>query len=60
MHHFYVKVCFEIYHAGEIDNVLVAILVHRGEQVEEDFPGGVDHCAVFPVLQMLLGGWLQQ
>ena len=63
LHHFYVKVCFEIHCAGETDNVLVAGLVHSGEQVgvEEGFSGGVEeHGADFLVLRMLLGGWLQR
>ena len=49
-HHFYIGVCFEIHRAGETNDVsvLVARLVHRGERVEEGFPGGVeDHGADF-------------
>ncbi len=34
LHHFFTKVCFEIHCAGETSNVLVARLVHSGEQVE--------------------------
>jgi hypothetical protein len=46
--HFYVEVCFEVHRASETGNVPVAGLVHRGERVEEGFPGGVEgHGAVF-------------
>jgi hypothetical protein len=55
----YVKVCFEVHRLGKTDNVLVAGLVHRGEQIEEGFQWGMeDHGADFFVLQMLLDGWL--
>jgi hypothetical protein len=47
-HHFYVKICFKVHRAGETGDVPVAGLVHRGERVEEGFPGGVEgHGAVF-------------
>ena len=47
-HHFYVEVCFKIYSTSETNDVLVAGLVHRGEQVEEGITGGVeDHDADF-------------
>ncbi len=41
-HHFYVKVCFKVHCTSETGNVPVAGLVHRGEQVEEGFPGSVE------------------
>jgi hypothetical protein len=47
-HHFYVEVCFEVHCTGETGNVPIAELVHRGERVDEGFPGGVEgHGAVF-------------
>ena len=58
-HHFYVEICFEVHHAGENCDVLVAGLVHCGEQVEVGCPGGLeDYGAVFYFYEMLLGGWL--
>ncbi len=41
LHHFYVRVGFKVHHAGVTRDVPVAGLVHRGEQVEESFPGGL-------------------
>ena len=48
LRHFLVGVHFEVHRAGETGNVPVAGLVHRGEQVEESCPGGVEgHDGVF-------------
>ena len=40
--HFFVEVSLKVHCAGETSDVLVAGLVHRGEQVEESCPGGVE------------------
>ncbi len=53
--HFHVGigVYSEIHRAGETGNVLVAGLVHRGEQVEEGVPGGVEGHGAFYFYEML-------
>ncbi len=45
--HFQLGVCIEDHRAGETGNVLVAGLVHRGEQVEKGIPGGMEGHGVF-------------
>jgi hypothetical protein len=47
LHHFQLRVCFEVHCAGETGNVLVAGLVHHGEQVEEGIPGGMEGHGAF-------------
>ncbi len=44
---FQLGVCVEVDCAGEIGNVSVAGLVHRGEQVEEVVPGGMEGHGAF-------------
>jgi hypothetical protein len=58
LHYFFVKVCFKIHCAGKTGNVLVAGLVHRGEQVEESFQEAWWIMVTFYFYEMLLGGWL--
>ena len=48
LRHFFVGVCLKVHRAGETSNVLVARVVHHGEQVEESCPGDVvGHGGVF-------------
>ena len=57
--HFYIEICFKVHRTGETGDVPAAGLVHQGDRVEEDCPGGLeDHGAVFYFYEMLLGGWL--
>ncbi len=53
-HHVQLGVCVEVHCAGDTGNVLVTGLVHRGEQVKEGVPGGVEgHGAFFISMKLL-------
>ncbi len=51
--HFNAGVCFEVHRTGETGDVLVAGLIHRGEQVDEGVPGGVEGLGIFYFYEML-------
>jgi hypothetical protein len=57
--HFHVGVCFKVHRANETISVLVARLVHRGEQVEEGILGGMEGHGAFVSMKCYSCGWLR-
>jgi hypothetical protein len=56
--HFYFKACLKIHRASETGDILIAGLVHRGDQVKKSFPGGVGgHGIAFFISTKSYGGW---
>ncbi len=59
--HFYFKACLKIHRAGETSDILIAGLVHRGDQVKKSFPGGMGgHGIAFFISTKSYGGWADE